>query len=64
MRVGGAQQTCGVEGAKLLQLASAEDAIQVHRMMKNFPDIGDYVWVNDDGQEHESAEEPAIINCE
>lgn len=53
-----------MEGAKLLQLASAEDAIQVHRMMKNFPDIGDYVWVIDDGQEHESAEEPAIINCE
>uniref|UniRef100_A0A2A4J067 C-type lectin domain-containing protein n=1 Tax=Heliothis virescens TaxID=7102 RepID=A0A2A4J067_HELVI len=55
---------CQVEGAEPLVVRSDYDIVQIHAMMKNFPDIGKYVWVGDDGESHDSAEEPAIIDLD
>jgi hypothetical protein len=59
-----ANRQCLLEGASLMQPSSHLDIMQLHGMFKQFPDLGDLVWVAEDGQEHESAEEPAIIDCE
>nr|AFC35299.1 immunlectin A [Antheraea pernyi] len=56
-----ATQVCSVEGAQLM-IPSQRDIIQLHGMLKQFPDIGNYVWVGSDGKEHESAEETPIID--
>ena len=44
--------------------SSDYDIMQLHSMFKKFPDVGDFAWVGDDGQAHESAEEQPIIECE
>lgn len=53
---------CAVESASLM-VPSRQDIIQLHGMLKRFPDIGNYVWVAPDGKDHESAEEVPIIDC-
>ncbi|PZC84662.1 macrophage mannose receptor 1 [Helicoverpa armigera] len=55
---------CKVEGAEPMVPISDFDIMQVHAMLKQFGDIGKYVWVGDDGLSHDSAEEPAIIDLD
>lgn len=57
------KNVCQVEGAILMPPNSDHDLIQLHSMLKQYPDLGDYVWVADDGEPHESAEEHPLINC-
>ncbi|RVE44445.1 hypothetical protein evm_010922 [Chilo suppressalis] len=59
-----ASSVCQVEGSVLMTPSSHYDIEQLHGMVKQFPDIGDKVWVSSDGEEHESDEEPAIIDLE
>lgn len=54
---------CKVEGAQLMSPRSNNDIIQLHSMFKKYPDLGEYVWVADDGETHESAEEEPLIDC-
>ncbi|XP_053626056.1 macrophage mannose receptor 1 [Plodia interpunctella] len=56
-----AGNVCKAEGAKLMPPESDQDIIQVHSMLKKFPDLGDYVWVQEDGREHEAATEPKVV---
>ncbi|KAF9412713.1 hypothetical protein HW555_008857 [Spodoptera exigua] len=58
------EQLCKVEGAELMVPRSDYDIEQMHGMFKKFPDIGNYVWVGNDGKNHESAEEVPIIDLE
>lgn len=51
---------CRTEGADLMLPTTREDIVQVHGMLKEYPDIGRFVWVEDDGKVHDSAEVPAI----
>lgn len=53
---------CRCEGAEVMVPSTELDIIQLHSMFKKFPDLGEYVWVGDDGQKHESAEEQPIID--
>ncbi|XP_075969896.1 uncharacterized protein LOC142972559 [Anticarsia gemmatalis] len=53
---------CKVEGAELMSPATDNDIIQLHGMFKKYPDLGDYVYVANDGRDHESAEEQPIID--
>ncbi|XP_037295649.1 C-type lectin domain family 4 member M [Manduca sexta] len=55
------QKLCEVEGAKLMVPTTQLDIIQLHSMFKRFPDLGNYVWVAEDGHNHESAEEQPLI---
>ncbi|KAL0894170.1 hypothetical protein ABMA27_014199 [Loxostege sticticalis] len=59
-----AASICQAEGADLMVPTSIQQIAQVHGMLKQFPDIGDYVWVGDDGEAHESAEETPLINLQ
>ncbi|KAL4711979.1 hypothetical protein ACJJTC_011286 [Scirpophaga incertulas] len=61
-----AQDVCQVEGGALMVASSIYDTVQVHGMLKNFPDIGDYVWIGDDGDEqvYEQAEELNLFGDE
>ncbi|XP_059057065.1 lymphocyte antigen 75-like isoform X2 [Achroia grisella] len=56
-----AVDVCREEGAALMVPDSHMDIIQFHEMYKQFPDLGDYVWVGNDKIRHESAEEEAIF---
>lgn len=53
---------CEVEGAQIMVPSSDHDIIQLHAMFKKYPDLGEYVWVGNDGHQHESAEEQPIID--
>lgn len=53
-----------MEGASLMVPTNEADIVQVHGMFKKYPDLGPYLWVASDGQDHESAEEPALITRE
>ncbi|KAJ8725866.1 hypothetical protein PYW08_004049 [Mythimna loreyi] len=53
---------CEVEGAQLMVPQSDYDIMQLHAMFKQYPDIGNFAWVGNDGQKHESAEEQPIID--
>ncbi|XP_062526299.1 C-type lectin 11 isoform X1 [Bombyx mori] len=57
-----AKSSCTTEGAQLMVPASEQDIIQLHSMFKRFPDLGNYVWVDEDGKDHESAEEQPMID--
>lgn len=57
-----ANNVCKIEGASLMNPDSQSDIVQLHGMFKRYPDLGDYVFVAQDGRDHESAEEPSIIN--
>lgn len=57
-----AKSSCTTEGAQLMVPASEQDIIQLHSMFKRFPDLGNYVWVDEDGKNHESAEEQPMID--
>lgn len=59
-----AKNRCLEEGAELMTTSSPEDVVQVHKMLKQFPDIGNYVLVASDGLQHESAEEAPVIYSE
>ncbi|CAG5051379.1 unnamed protein product [Parnassius apollo] len=59
-----AKSICQTEGASLMITASQQDIMQLHAMIKEFPDIGDYAWVGNDGLAHDSAEEQPIINLD
>ncbi|XP_045542804.1 C-type lectin domain family 10 member A-like [Papilio machaon] len=59
-----AKSRCQEEGAELMTISSQDDVVQVHKMLKQFPDIGNYVLVASDGLQHESAEEPPLIYME
>ncbi|CAH2073357.1 unnamed protein product, partial [Iphiclides podalirius] len=61
--IGRAQTVCQAEGAHLM-VPNRHDIVQLHGMLKEFPDIGDLVWVANDGLAHESAEEQQIINLQ
>ncbi|CAB3228734.1 unnamed protein product [Arctia plantaginis] len=56
------KDVCKVEGALLMTPNSDHDLVQLHLMLKQYPDLGDYVWVANDGEAHESAEEQPIID--
>ncbi|XP_049867097.1 C-type lectin domain family 4 member E [Pectinophora gossypiella] len=57
-----ARDLCKVEGAQLMVPSSKEDIAMVHGAMKKYPDIGDYVWIGDDGEPHDPAEDAPIID--
>ncbi|XP_013180725.1 PREDICTED: C-type lectin domain family 4 member K-like [Papilio xuthus] len=59
-----AKSRCQKEGAELMTISSQDDVVQVHKMLKQFPDIGNYVLVTSDGLQHESAEETPLIYME
>ncbi|CAG9114788.1 unnamed protein product [Plutella xylostella] len=59
-----ARTMCTYEGAKLMVPESAKDISQLHMLLKDYPDISPYVWIEDDGKAHESAEEQPLINLE
>ncbi|CAH0604910.1 unnamed protein product [Chrysodeixis includens] len=62
MRYGRSGDVCRVEGAQLMVPSTDEDIVQLHGMFKNYPDLGEYAWVGNDGQDHESAEASPIID--
>lgn len=47
---------CRVEGSALMLPTSAEDIAQVHGMLKEYPDIGNFVWIEGEA-EYDSIEE-------
>ncbi|XP_028157912.1 secretory phospholipase A2 receptor-like isoform X1 [Ostrinia furnacalis] len=55
---------CKLEGATLMVPTSVQQIAQVHGMFKQYPDMGDYVWIGDDNADHESAEETPIIDLQ
>ncbi|KAM3963069.1 C-type lectin 11 [Aphomia sociella] len=59
-----AGKICKMEGAQLMYPNTELDHIQVHAMMKQYPDIGKYVWVQEANESHESTEEQPILNLE
>ncbi|KAL4711973.1 hypothetical protein ACJJTC_011280 [Scirpophaga incertulas] len=56
-----AGKVCEMEGAALMVPSSHQDVVQLHGTFKQFQEIDNFVWVAEDGQEHEEPEEPAII---
>ncbi|KAI5641738.1 lectin c-type domain-containing protein [Phthorimaea operculella] len=56
-----ATKICGIEGAKLMVVENQEDIVQVHGMLKKYPDIGEFVAVSSDGVNHDEADEKPII---
>ncbi|KAJ8722476.1 hypothetical protein PYW07_003656 [Mythimna separata] len=56
------QRLCEQEGAQMMVPESNYDIMQLHSMFKQYPDLGNYAWVGNDGQKHESAEEQPIID--
>ncbi|XP_028157911.1 uncharacterized protein LOC114351067 [Ostrinia furnacalis] len=59
-----AAKVCQAEGAVLMMPASQQDIAQLHGMFKKYPDLDNFVWVANDGQTHESAEEQPLINLQ
>ncbi|KAJ2952875.1 hypothetical protein O0L34_g7240 [Tuta absoluta] len=56
-----AEKICGIEGAKLMIVENREDIAQVHGMLKKYPDIGEFVYVSNDGVSHDEADETPMI---
>ncbi|XP_047988860.1 uncharacterized protein LOC125228365 isoform X2 [Leguminivora glycinivorella] len=58
-----AREICETEGAKLM-VPLQQDIVQLHGMLKRFPDLGEYVLVESDRESHDPAgssdEEPMI----
>ncbi|CAH2086143.1 unnamed protein product [Euphydryas editha] len=55
---------CMIEGASLMIPTSDYDVSQVHEMFKKYPDLKNFAWIGDDGNNHMSAEEQPIINLD
>ncbi|XP_060810814.1 macrophage mannose receptor 1 [Amyelois transitella] len=56
-----AAKVCQAEGAELMDPDSDLDVAQFHVMFKRYPDLGNYAWVQDDGQAHADADEKIFV---
>jgi hypothetical protein len=57
-----ARNVCEVEGASLMVPSSLYDTVFVHGLLKDYPDIGNVVWVGDDGAAHDEDDEEKMEN--